>query len=48
MSIRKLSDALQQKAIKELNEDPNRIQDDINYIKEWLTTQPHLNARTGK
>lgn len=48
MSIRPLSKELQELAIKELNEDPNRIPEDIAYIKEWLSKQPHLNARTGK
>ncbi|XP_071052625.1 uncharacterized protein [Onthophagus taurus] len=43
MAIRPLSKELQAKAIAELNEDPKRIQDDINIIKEWLKQQRHLN-----
>lgn len=48
MSIRPLSEILQEKAIVELNEVPKRLPDDINYIVEWINQQPHLNARTGK
>lgn len=48
MSLRPLSPELQEKAKRELNEDPNRIKDDIKYIKEWLDKQPHLKARKGK
>ncbi|KAI4466016.1 alpha-tocopherol transfer protein-related [Holotrichia oblita] len=44
MSIRPLSKELQAKAIAELNEKPERIPEDIEYIKEWLRKQPHLNA----
>lgn len=47
MSVRKLSKELQELAIKELNEDPERIPEDIAYIKEWLSKQPHLNTPTG-
>ncbi|KAJ3655637.1 hypothetical protein Zmor_014758 [Zophobas morio] len=46
MPIRELSKELQEVAIKELNEDPQRIQSDLAYIKEWLSKQPHLKART--
>lgn len=44
MSLRPLSKELQAKAIAELNEKPERIPEDIEYIKEWLRKQPHLNA----
>lgn len=47
MSIRPLSKELQAKAEKELFEKPDRIKEDIAYIKEWLKKQPHINARTG-
>lgn len=48
MAVRPLSKELQAKAIAELNENPERIPEDIEYIKEWLRKQPHLNARMGK
>lgn len=48
MSLRPLSKELQEKASSELNENPNRIESDINYIKEWLDKQPHLKARKGE
>jgi hypothetical protein len=46
MPVRELSKELQEVAIKEINEDPKRIESDLAYIKEWLSKQPHLNART--
>ncbi|GJQ86158.1 hypothetical protein Trydic_g13438 [Trypoxylus dichotomus] len=42
MSIRPLSKELQAKAIAELNEKPDRVREDIEYMKEWLKKQPHL------
>jgi hypothetical protein len=47
MEIRTLSADLDAIARQELNEDPNRIQEDLKHIRDWLTTQPHLTARTG-
>lgn len=47
-SIREISVELKEKARKELNEDPKRVKDDINYVKEWLKQQSHINARCGK
>jgi hypothetical protein len=47
MPVRELSKELQEVAIKEINEDPKRIESDLAYIKEWLSKQQHLNARTG-
>jgi hypothetical protein len=46
MPVRELSKELQEVAIKEINEDPKRIESDLAYIKEWLSKQRHLNART--
>lgn len=47
MSIRELPPALAEKARVELNEDPSRLQNDLQAIKDWLAKQPHINARTG-
>lgn len=47
MDLRPISKELQLKAIEELNEDPKRIKNDIEHIKEWLEKQRHLIARTG-
>lgn len=46
MTIRPISNELQRKAENELNEQPERVQSDINHIKEWLSKQPHLKCRT--
>lgn len=46
MGFRKLSPALQQVAEKELNENSSRIHEDLEYIREWINKEPHLNART--
>ncbi|RVE51216.1 hypothetical protein evm_004181 [Chilo suppressalis] len=45
MSLRPLSPELAEKARVELNEDPKRIPDDLNHLKDWIDKQPHLNAR---
>ncbi|XP_046386007.1 alpha-tocopherol transfer protein-like [Ischnura elegans] len=44
--IRPLSEELQEIAKTQLNEDPKRIEDDLKHIKEWLSKQPHITART--
>lgn len=48
VSIRKLSDELQQIAIDELNEVPDRIPSDLAAIKDWIEKTPYLKSRTGK
>ncbi|XP_068620796.1 uncharacterized protein [Battus philenor] len=45
MSLRPLINELAEVARSELNEDPKRINDDLQHIKEWLSKQPHLSAR---
>ncbi|KAF5287379.1 hypothetical protein FQA39_LY15917 [Lamprigera yunnana] len=42
---RKLSNDLQEKAIKELNEVPSRIEDDVKHIREWLSKEQHLKVK---
>ncbi|XP_077291627.1 retinol-binding protein pinta-like [Arctopsyche grandis] len=46
MGLRELSPELAKIAREELNEDPNRIEQDLQALKDWLAKQPHLNART--
>ncbi|KAF5308786.1 hypothetical protein FQR65_LT06019 [Abscondita terminalis] len=45
MSIRALPKNLQKLAETELNEVPDRVNEDVLKIREWLKYQPHLNAR---
>jgi hypothetical protein len=45
-SIKKLSDYLQKIAIEELNEVPERIPDDLEAIRKWLSKQTYLKSRT--
>ena len=45
--IRLLSAELEIIARQELNEDTNRIESDLQALKDWLTKQTHLKARTG-
>ncbi|KAK5642846.1 hypothetical protein RI129_009013 [Pyrocoelia pectoralis] len=45
MDIRPLKHELQEKAIRELNEDTGRIQEAFDHIRDWLQKQPHLNVR---
>lgn len=44
--IRPLSDKLAINAQKELGEVPDRIDEDIAMLREWISKQPHLKART--
>ncbi|CAG9809291.1 unnamed protein product [Chironomus riparius] len=43
--IRPLSEALQKVAIEELNEVPERIEEDIESIRQWIKKMPHLKSR---
>ncbi|KAF5280970.1 hypothetical protein FQR65_LT14894 [Abscondita terminalis] len=43
--IRKVSPQLQIQAVNELNEVPDRIEEDLKTIRDWLKKQPHLNVR---
>lgn len=47
MNLRPLSKELQAKATAELNEVPERMAEDVEYMKVWLRKQVHLNARLG-
>ncbi|GAB0090862.1 hypothetical protein DMENIID0001_056300 [Sergentomyia squamirostris] len=46
MPVRPLSEPLALKAQTELNEVPERIEEDLNALKTWIGKQPHLRART--
>ncbi|XP_002026122.2 uncharacterized protein LOC6601034 [Drosophila persimilis] len=45
-AIRPLSPELQKNAVEKLNEIPEKIEDDIAALREWIRQQPHLKART--
>ncbi|GAB0090859.1 hypothetical protein DMENIID0001_056270 [Sergentomyia squamirostris] len=45
-NIRPLSEHLALKAQTELNEVPEKIEEDLNVLKTWIGKQPHLRART--
>lgn len=47
MTFRPLSPELEEKARKELNEDPKRIANDLQHMKDWISKQPHLRVRLG-
>lgn len=44
MTVRPLSAVLLKKAQKEINEDPKRVDADIQALKTWLKKQPHLQS----
>lgn len=46
--IRELNPELAKIAKKELNENPKQIDADLQQIKDWISKQSHLKARTGK
>ena len=45
--IRELTPELAKIAKKELNENPKQVPSDLQHLKEWISKQPHLKARTG-
>lgn len=46
LNVRPLPTALAEKAQKELNEVPSRLADDVKALRDWISKQPHLRART--
>ncbi|CAH0700726.1 unnamed protein product [Spodoptera exigua] len=46
MEVRPLSLALQEKAALELYETPDKLERGLKELKEWISQQPHLRART--
>lgn len=48
MPVRVLPPELAEKAKSELTENPKKLEDGIQHLKEWIAKQPHLRARTGK
>lgn len=45
-NIRPLNEALQEIAVKELNEIPSRLDSDLQSFREWISKEGHLNGRT--
>lgn len=45
--IRDLPPDLAKIAKEELNEKPAQTINDVQHLKEWISKQPHLKARTG-
>jgi hypothetical protein len=45
-TIRPLTETLAKKAVEELNEDPQRLAEDLETIKQWLTKMPHIRPCT--
>lgn len=46
LEIRKLSPALQKIANDELFEDPSKISEMVQMLRDWIAKTPHLKART--
>nr|XP_026487468.1 clavesin-2-like [Vanessa tameamea] len=46
MTVRPLCPALAEIARVELNEDTEKLEESIQYLKQWIENQPHLRART--
>lgn len=47
LQVRPLSVALAEKAKSELNENPEKIAEELEALRSWLSEQPHINARQG-
>lgn len=45
--VRELTPELSAIAKKDLNEHPKQLANDLTNLKEWISKQPHLKARTG-
>lgn len=45
VKIRPVSEALRKKAHVELNEKPERIQEDLQAIRQWIAKSPYIRAR---
>jgi hypothetical protein len=46
LQIRELSPALQKVACEQLFEEPDKIQEMVQFIRDWIAKSPHLKART--
>jgi hypothetical protein len=46
LQIRKLSPELQKVACEQLFEEPDKIPEMVQMLKDWIAKSPHLNART--
>ncbi|XP_013112706.1 alpha-tocopherol transfer protein-like [Stomoxys calcitrans] len=47
MNVRPLTPTLADIALRDLNETPERIQQDLHILREWIKKQRHLRARTS-
>lgn len=47
LQVRQLSPELAHVAKTELNENPAKISEDVEYLRKWLQIQPHIFGRTG-